>query len=181
MCSLSVGRKIVIAASLVNAETLSKVIRMHGVPPLLVKNRALVLSDFKWNIGLSAFQTVQAFWYRSASHVNVDINPQLYTCRSAVNIKHNEESRGEQGRAWEAQPWLVHWHAYNRSILLWLTTNDSHKAGCKWHLWSTRRKWKCFIPRIIGNNYPSLSWEQPLSQLRLPFVYSQISIGDFLF
>lgn len=47
MCSLSVGRKIIIAASLVNAETLSKVIRMHGVPPLLVKNRALVLSDFK--------------------------------------------------------------------------------------------------------------------------------------
>lgn len=158
----------------------SKVIRMQGVPPLLVKNRALVLSDFKWNIGLSAFQTVQAFWYRSASHVNVDINPQLYTCRSAVNIQHNEEGRGEQGRAWEAQPWLVHWRVYNRSILMWLITNDSHKAGCKWHLWSTRRKWKCFIPRIIGNNYP-LSWEQPLSQLRFPFVYSQISIGDFLF
>lgn len=36
-----------------------------------------------------------------------------------------------------------------------------------------------FIPRIIENNYPSLSREQPLNQLRLPFVYSQISIGDF--
>lgn len=91
-----------------------------------------------------------------------------------------EERAGH--RDCRAQPRLVHWHAQQINTLVWLRTNASHEAGCRWHTCGQRGANESgFIPRLMENNYPFPSWDQPLSRLGLPFVYYQISYGDFPF
>lgn len=98
-------------------------------------------------------------------------------------VEHRAPGRGARGhRVCRAQPRLVHWHAHQINTLVWLRTNASHEAGCRWHTCGQRGANESgFIPRLMENNYPFPSWDQPLSRLGLPFVYYQISYGDFPF
>lgn len=147
---------------------------MLGLPPLLVKNTVLVLSDLERNTGLSALQTEQAFWCRTSfTHECGQILTLNYTY-AGQHWTSNTTGRAGVSRTEPGKPITDPlWCGWEQMIVIRQDVSDTcGQRGANEN---------GFLPWITENNYPSLSWEQPLSQLRLPFVSSQISIRDFPF
>lgn len=89
MCSLLVGRKIVIAAFLVKAGGPVLSNQNAWLPPLLVLVPPQTLKE---TLDCLLYKQYRHSDAGPASHKNVDINPQLYICRSAVNIQHDRRT-----------------------------------------------------------------------------------------